>query len=310
MDGVDGAWSYLSKLPQLLNEYSGFSYPLLAVLSVAGILILILHFYRKHGGREGLTVSAVTLGALLLFFSSSGLFLKYVGSMQLERARLAFIAAHRVPQGEHWLLVFDFSLPANLDAAMRAQYLKRMENMVAAMSEVLWEDLPADFKQPRVVRVPTSNSPWQEGVGQDNFDQIIDELNAFEIMWGNVHEEGDQAKAFLGLSRQLAKDIDTLIPLRDFSFTQNPRREHQFGDGYYRLLGLVALGICLDTYHRAQQATGDERRGLYLQALEQFNKARELVNNRRDDPILQRTLYSGKIDALIQLSFTEAGLTP
>lgn len=310
MDGADTAWSYLTKLPQLLNEYSGFSYPLLGVLLVAGALLLGMHLYRKRAQQAGLSAAAVMLGALLLFLSSGGFFLKYVGSVQAERARTAFITDHRVPAGEHWLLVFDFALPANLDAAARQQYLGRMENLVAAMSEVLLEDLPQDFRQPRVVRIPTSSSPWHQGIGQGNFEEVITELNAFEIMWGNVHEQGDQAKAFLGIPRQLAQDLDTIIPLRDFAFGQDVRREHQFGDGYYRLLGLVTLGMALDTHRQAGQAAGDERRRLFLQAVQQLNKARELVNNRRDDPILQRTLYSAKVDELINVSLNEAGLTP
>ncbi len=310
MDGLDQVWDYFTKLPQLLNEYGNYSYPLLALLLVAAGLLLGVHVLRKRRGGVGLSAPLLMFGGALCFLSLGGFVLKGVGGLESEREREQFIAQHRVPAGEHWLLVFDFSLPPNIDAAQRARYLSRMEALVAAMSEVLLEDLPVSFRQPRVVRVETAQSPWREGIGQDNFDRVLGELNAFQIMWGNVHEQGGLAKAFLGIPPQLAKELDTVIPLKDFSFEQDPRREHQFGDGYYRLLGLVTLGMALDTYRLAQQAVGEERRALFLQAVQQLNQARELVNNRRDDPILSRNLYSAKVDALIQTALKEAGVAP
>lgn len=122
---------------------------------------------------------------------------------------------------------------------------------------------------------------------------------------GQRPRTGRPGQGLSGYPRQLAQDLDTIIPLRDFAFGQDVRREHQFGDGYYRLLGLVTLGMALDTHRQAGQAAGDERRRLFLQAVQQLNKARELVNNRRDDPILQRTLYSAKVDELINVSSTK-----
>jgi len=44
--------------------------------------------------------------------------------------------------------------------------------------------------------------------------------------------------------------------------------------------------------------------------MQQFNKTREIVNNRRDDPILKRNLYSANVDAMIQTARAEVGLTP
>jgi len=307
MEETDKIWDYLIKLPRLLNEYGTYSYPLLGVLLAAGLLICGIHFYRRKKSSEGLNGAFVLFGAALCFLSLAGFFLKWAGSVQAERARQQFIADHRAPAGEHWLLVFDFSLPPSLDQERRDLYLARMKHMVEAMYEVLHEDLPMEFKPPRVVRIPTAESPWREGIGQDNFDKVIRELNAFEIMWGTVHAEGTQAKAFLGISKQLAQDLDTVIPLRDFSFEEDPRREHQFGDGYYRLLGLVTLGMALDTYRQAQEATGDERKALFIKAVEQMNTARENVINRRDDPILKRNVYSPQVDALIETAMVEAG---
>ena len=310
MEGSDKIWEYFTKLPQLLNDYASYSYPLLGVLLVVGSIILGSHVYRKKHAQDGFTGIVIVFGVALCILSVSGFFLKWVGARQEQQQRKAFIAEHRVPAGEHWLLVFDFALPATMEAKTREQYLGRMKNLVGAMSEILLEDLPQGFRQPRVVRVATAQSPWREGIGQDNFDDIISELNAFEIMWGDVHEQGHQAKVFLGISAQLARDLDTIIPLRDFAFDEDPRREHQFGDGYYRLLGLVTLGIALDSHRQALQASGEKRKTLFLQTVQQLNKAREVVNNRRDDPILSRTLYSTKVDALIQTSLNEAGLAP
>src|SRR3569832_1537791 len=288
MDGADKAWDYLTKLPQLLNQYSSFSYPLLTVLLAGGLLIMAVQIVRWRKKQPGLPGTALLFGVALMFLSGSGFFLKYIEDVQIAQARTAFVDSHRVPPGEHWLLVFDFTPPAASDAAAQQRYLTRMESLTAAMSEVLLEDLPSDFRQPRVVRVPTVQSPWPEGVDQENFDQVMRELNAFEIIWGSVREQGDQVKAFLDI----------------------PRRVQQFGDGYYRLLGLVTLGMALDTYHRAGDAAGDARRRQFLLAAQQFNKARELVNNRRHDPLLQRNLYSSKVDVLIRTALNEAGLAP
>ena len=310
MDYFDSLWGYLTKFPQLLNQYSAYSYPLLAVLLAAGAALLGTHFFRKRRGQDGLSFMVVLFSGALVFLSISGFFLKSVGSAMDKKQRENFVAEHRAPEGEHWLLVFDFALPTEVDTEAYQRHLTRMENLVAAMSEILLEDLPPEFRQPRVIRAATENSPWSDGIGQNNFDQIIDELNAFEIMWGHVHAAGAHAKVFLGISRQLAHDLDTIIPLRDFALEEDPRIEHQFGEGYYRLLGLVALGMALDTYHQAQNAGGEERKALFLQATQQFNKAREAVTNRRDDPILSRNLYSTKVDELIAHALSEAGLGP
>ncbi len=310
MDLLDRIWDYFTKLPQLLDRYSTYSIPLLALLLTGGILIIGSHLYRKWRGTEGLSLPYVVFGVVLVFLSAGGYVLKEHGLRQLAQARAEFIRIHRPPPGEQWLMVFDFSIPPSMDAVQRKRLFNRMELLVAGMSELLIEDLPGSFHPPRVIRVPTSESPWPEGIDQRNFDEIIRELNAFEIIWGNVHEQGVRAKAFLGVPSRLAGELDTVIPLRDFAMDEDPRREHQFGDGYYRLLGLVTLGIALDTYQRAQQAQDPVRKQLFLAAAEQFAKTRELVANRREDPILSRTVYAPKVSTLMQSALQEAGLTP
>jgi hypothetical protein len=180
---------------------------------------------------------------------------------------------------------------------------------VGTLSESLSQGLPSVFRQPRVVRVATAESPWRTvGIGQQNFDEVSRNLNAFEIMWGNVHEQGRQAKAFLGITPGLARDLDQIIPLRDIPLDQDVRREDQFGDGYYRLLGLVTLGMALDSFREAQQAADEKRTILFLRTADQIAKARDAVINRRDDPILSRTLYGAKVTEIYELSIREAGL--
>jgi hypothetical protein len=314
MEWLDKIWKYFTELPRLLNAYSAFSYSLLAVLLLGGVAIMVVHFLRKRMGGEGLATVYLIFAGVLVFLSLGGGFLKLVVPFEETRSRQLshqrFIDKHRAPKGEHWLLIFDFSLPPSTDPALRQQYLQRMKQLAGTMAEVLLEDLPPEFRQPRVVPVRTDESPWSKGIGQDNFDEVIRGLNAFEIMWGDVHAEGKRAKVFLGISQEIAKDLDRIVPLRDFAFDQDPRLENQFGDGYYRLLGLVTLGMALDTYWRGQQAQGEEHRRLFLLASQQFNKARELVNNQREDPMLKRTLYSRRVDEFIAVALREGGLTP
>jgi hypothetical protein len=307
MNDTDKIWDYLAKLPLLLDQYGKYSYPLLAVLLVGGLLILGIYFYRKRGGGEGLAGPLVGFGVALCFLSLSGFVLKGVAAIQERRQRAAFIKTHTPQPGEHWLLVFDFWVPAKLSDAALAQYESRMQLLVDSMSEIFSGDLPQEFRQPVVRRVRMAESPWG-AVNADNYARVIQEVKGFEVMWGNVY--GDQAKTYLGISDQLTgKDLENSVFLRDFDFNENPRRDNQFGDGYYRVLGLVTLGMALDTYRKAEQAAGEERKALFLRAVQQFNKAREAVNNRRDDPSLKH-LYSGNVDSLIQTALKESGLAP
>lgn len=312
MDSIDKILEYLGKLPQLLNEYRNFSYPLLAVLLVGGLIILMVHWYRRHKSQPGLSSFLVGFGAAMIFLSAGGLFLRWAGKVADQKAMKDFIEEYRAPEDEHWLMVVDFYFPSNIDSTLRENHLSRMINLKATISEVLLEDIPSGFAQPRVVRVPREKSPWREGVGDKNFEEVISELNAFEIMWGNVINDGRLVKAFLGLPKGLASYIDntSIIPLKDFALDENPRLELQFSEGYYRLLGLVTLGMALDTLQKAEQASGEDRKRLFLQATQQFNKAREKVNNRRNDDYLQRTVFSDTVSRLVNYSLQEAGLSP
>jgi hypothetical protein len=259
---------------------------------------------------------------MLIFLSVSGGFLKNMGERDKEQERQetakrqeenrkAFISKHRAPQGEHWLLVFDFAVPPTLDAQQQKQLVHRMEMLVGTMTEVLTDNLPQEFSKPLVVRIPKEGSPWREGIGPQNFHEAIGELNAFQIMWGHVLEKGVSAKAYLGLPKQLvSQDLDAIVPLEEVTLDEDPRREQQFGDGRYRLLGLVTLGIALDTYRQAQQSEGNQRKVLFLKAAAQLAKARELVNNRSDDNALKRTLYHSRVTELSRTALREAGASP
>lgn len=309
MESIDKIWDYLSKLPEMLNQYGRYSYALLFVLLIGGLLIGGFHLFRRSRKKPGLSGPVVAFAFALAFLSSGGFFLRWVGSQEQEKSRNALIASLRAPAGEHWLLVFDFSLPPDLDDPARNRLLQRMELLVGGMSEVLLEDLPSDFPQPRVMRIPVDRNPWAEGIDQGNFEQVIRELNAFEIMWGDIHEQGTRAKAFLGLSPQVARDLDRIIPLRDVLLDQDLNRDQRFGDGYYRLLGLVTLGMGLDTFRRGEAAAANERQQLFVLAAAQLAKAQQLVVNKRDDAMLQRTVYSPKVDTLIGIAIRESEKT-
>src|SRR3569832_167072 len=108
MDGADKAWDNLTKLPQLLNHYSSLSYPLLTVLLAGGLLIMAVQIDRWRKNQPGLPGTALLFVAALMFLSGSGFFLKFIEDVQIAQARTAFVDSHRVPPGEHWLLVFVF----------------------------------------------------------------------------------------------------------------------------------------------------------------------------------------------------------
>jgi hypothetical protein len=302
LDGLDN----LKKIPELLNDYSRFSNALLALLSLAGLLILVTHLYRIRSSKEGLPMSLVLTGVFLLFASISGFVLKYEQRISREQEDIAFLSRYRAPDGEYRVQIFDF-LPT-----VDEGFGNKMNNLVAAISEPLIEDLPEGFPQPKVVRVPLIESPWRRGIDPANFEDALSQLNGFEIVWGGLRDEGKTANAWLGLRlpKQLAGTLDTYAPLRDFNFGEDPGRELRFSDGYYRILGLITLGIGLDSYRQAQAATGEERKKKFLETVQRFTRARQLVSNRRQDDILKKTVFSKKVDELIQIGLQEAGVDP
>ena len=102
--------------------------------------------------------------------------------------------------------------------------------------------------------------------------------------------------------------IDRVMKRRCCYSNKNPSLNLQFGDGRYRLLGLITLGMALDTYQKGQQATGNQRKLLFIQTVEQINEVRSAAVSLQDDPILKRTVYGTDVDAILEIARNEGGL--
>jgi hypothetical protein len=234
-----------------------------------------------------------------------------MGRREIEQAHAEFIKLHKFGAGQVGIVVFEFNLPPDADASRRSKLLGHMPLLVHTVSDVLADDLPEEFAVPLVLGVPSQGGPWQE-VTQQNFVDIIQQLNALEIMWGAIYnsQAQDMAKVSLGIRTDPQHRLDAVIPLRDVLLDENPRAEHQFGDGRFQLLGAVTTGIALQTYDDAQHAAGDGRKKLFLRAAQQIARAREALNSRSDDPALRRTLYSAQVTDVLTSALKEAGVQP
>ena len=316
MESTDDFWSFLDRLPVLLQQYSTHSYVLLLLLGLAGVILLAWHTYKKKTSGEGLSTLMFAAGGMLLFLSISGAILKFsteFGEQYQSEADIArFLEDHRVDDNEHWVIVVDFtdSLP-NIDSETRDDHQAKMRLFVAGIKEVLLEDIPEDFAQPLVKLIPTETSPWKKGVDDNNYDEVIEKLNGDELMWGVIHEESMNGKAFLALSAKLGKtggqNLGRQAPLHNLDFNADLRRDLQFSrGGYNRLIGMVMLGMALETVQRAELTQGEERRSAFLRASKQLTAMRKKVSGSRDDPILKRTVYSSQIDDLIKKCEREA----
>jgi len=316
MESTDDFWSFLDRMPVLLQQYSAHSYVLLMLLGFAGVILLAWHYRKKKSSSEALTPFMFAAGGMLLFLSVSGAILKFsyeVGDQRANEAGIArFLEDHRVDNSEHWVVVVDFTgSMTNTSAETRDNNRAKMRMFVAGIKEVLLEDIPEAFAQPRVKLVPIKDSPWQQGIDDNNFDEVIDKLQVDELMWGVVNETSMSGKAFLALSRQLGdtigQDLGRQAPLHNVDFNADLRRDFQFNrDGYSRLIGMVMLGMALETVQRAELEQGDERRWEFLKASKQLTAMRKKVSGSRDDPILKRTVYSRQVDNLIEKCEREA----
>lgn len=311
MELLGQVWDFLSKVPATLLQYEAYPRWLLYVLLAAGVLgtgaLLVAKFKFKQAPKAGWWA----LGLLFAFFSSGALYGQEMARREQRLAHEAFIHAHRFGAGQAGLVVFDFNVPLEADAARRKQLLGHMPLLVHTVSDVLVDDLPAEFALPRVLGVSSANGPWQE-VTQQNFTDIIERLNAVQIMWGDIYssQAGARAKVSLGMRTDPQIELDAVIPLRDVQLDEDPRAGNQFGDGRFQLLGAVTLAMALQTYGSAQHAAPDQRRPLFLKAAQQIAKAREALNSRSDEPVLRRTLYSEKVTALLANALKEAGVQP
>lgn len=309
MESTDDFWNFLDRMPVLLQQYSAHSYVLLLLLGLAGVILLVLHTRKKKTSGEGLSMLWVMAGSALLFLSVSGAILKYsygvTAVRQDEEALARFFETYRVDDKEHWVIVIGFAgHMASPDAEYLDSHHAKMQSLVAGIKEVLLEDIPEGFSEPKVKLVPTEQSPWQKGVNDKNFDEVIEKLNGDELMWGVIHEDSLRGKAFLALSSQLSgqagQGMSRQAPLHDLDLNSDLRRDFQFNrDGYSRLMGMVMLGMALETVERARQAQGVERRNEFLRASKQLTAMRKKVASARDDAILKKTVYSSLIDDLI-----------
>ncbi len=311
MEPVDKAWDFFSKIPALLLQYEAYPKWLLLILLVGGVLGLGVLLILKLKTTQSPPAAQWLLCAGLAFFSSGALWLQKVAHDEKLKANAEFVKAHRFAANKAGIVVFEFNLPPEADANRRAKLLGHMPLLVHTVSDVLSDDLPEEFSMPLVLSVPALGSPWSE-VTQGNFADVIQQLNALQIMWGAIYniQTQDMAKVSLGIRTDPLHQLDAVIPLRDVLLEENPRAEHQFGDGRFQLLGAVTLAIALQTYHDARLASGDRRKTLFLTAARQIAKARETLNSRSADPALRRTLYSSRVSELLADALKEAGVQP
>lgn len=310
MEPVSSAWDYFSKIPALLNQYGDYSKPLLTVLLALGLLGLAALLAIWFKNKQPPSAAYLALFGGIAFLSVAGFYLKEMGRREQAEVFAKFIAQNRFNSGQYGIVVFDFNVPPEADAMRRTRLLGHMPLLVHTVSEVLRDDLPSEFALPNVVHVSAAGSPWEAGVTQQNFKEVITQFNALEIMWGAIYsaQSKDMAKVSLGMRANSQRQLDEVIPLHDLLLEEDPRAEHQFGDGRFQLLGAVTLGIALQTYDDAQRAQGDERKRLFLRAVQQITRAREALNNRSNDPALRRTLYSAQVSDLLSSALREAGV--
>jgi hypothetical protein len=144
-------------------------------------------------------------GGMLLFLSVSGAILKFsyeVGDQRASEAVMArFLEYHCVDNSEHWVIVVDFTGSiANTSTENRDNNLTKMRMFVAGIKKVLLEDIPEDFAWPWIKLVPIEDSPWQQDIDDNNFDEVIDKPQVDELMWGVINDTSMSAKVFIALS--------------------------------------------------------------------------------------------------------------
>lgn len=295
------AWEYLTKLPELLEAWGSYSWALLAALALVGVGLLVV-FTRR--GAKGWSVEVV-LGALVLLMAAGGVVLKGMGAAAQRRAQVEWIARHQAHPGERRVVVSNLF---RLRAADGTGDEAAAHEFVSLLAGIVGEDLPASIPPPLVVEVDflEKPSPWRTGIDQANFGDVLQRLGVLEIVWGDLDETRGVARTFLGILPDAATQVDPWIPLRELPVHADPGLP-ALGEGYYRLLGQVALGVALQTLRDARAAAGDERKRLLLLASQQILEAQRKLVNGKDDPVLQRNLYD-RGSHLVADSLAEAGV--
>jgi len=299
---VNEAWEFLTKLPVLLSQWGSYSYALLAALLVVG---LALGAYSFLGPKKSRPASLRLFAVFIIVLAIGGSVLKVLGDAERSRAEKAWLEKHQSRPGERRLVVASlFKLSGATPADTRAD--REFSSMLATL---IGEDLPSSIPAPLVVPIDFNEqtSPWRWGISQENYSDVLARLKSFQIIWGDLDSAKGIARAFLGM--RPGPSVDAVVPLRELPVEGDPRHELQFGDGYYRLIGHVALAVALQTTQDAEVATGDRRRELYLLASQQLQDAQKLLVNGRSDPVLKRNLYD-RGDQLIKHALAEAGVLP
>jgi hypothetical protein len=303
---VKDAWEYLSRLPELLNQWGSYSYALLAALLLIGLASLVV--YARFVPKKNRPVVLFYLGLFVSLLAVGGFLLKTSGAIAQRGAQNDWITAHQSRAGERRLVVSNLyrvgmGEPTREEAAAR--------EFVSMVATILGEDLPPSIPAPLVVPINFSEqlSPWKAGVGQENFRDVLEQLRVCQIMWGDLDTSRGVARTFLGIPREISASVDAIIPLRDLPLGSDPRGELQFGEGYHRLLGHVALGIALQTMHEAEAASGDHRKQLFVLASQQLRETQARLVNAKNDPVLKRNLYD-RGDRLIENALAQAEISP
>jgi hypothetical protein len=297
---VKEAWEVLTRLPELLNQWGGYSYALLSALLVVG---LALGVYGSLGLKKGRPANLRLLAVFIMVLAIGGFVLKALGGATQSRAEMAWLEKHQSRPGERRLVVANlFKLSGATAADTSADH-----EFASMLASLIGEDLPSSIPAPLVVPIDFNEptSPWRWGIGQENYKDVLARLKSLQIIWGDLDPDKGIARAFLGM--QPEPIVDAVVPLKELPVEGDPRRELQFGDGYYRLIGHVALAVAVQTTHDAEIATGDRRRKLFLLACQQLRDAQQLLVNGRGDPVLRRNLYD-RGDQLIEHALAEAGV--
>lgn len=299
---MNDAWGYLTKLPEALETWGAYSWALLAALAVVGLGLVVV-FSRRRASRWSVPVIA---GALVVLMAGGGVVLKAAGAAAQRQAERAWIARQQARPGERRVVVSNLVRLGSADAAADEAAARELVSWLAG---IVGEDLPACIPTPMIVHVDfhARPSPWPTGIDQANFGDVLQRLGAVEIVWGDLDEARGMANTFLGILPRGGAEVDAWVPIRDLPLHAQPGAP-VLGDGYYRLLGHVALGIAVQTLRDARAATGEERKRLLLLASQQILEAqRKFVSGKRD-PVLFRNLYD-RGDRLVAESLAEAGVS-
>ncbi len=295
------AWEYLTKLPELLQAWGSYSWALLVALAWVGVGLIVV-FTRR--GAKRWSVEVIT-GVLVLLMAAGGVVLKAMGAAAQRREQQQWIVQNKSHPGERRVVVSNFF---RLGAATGTGDETAVHEFVSLLAGVVGEDLPDSIPPPLIVYVDffEKPSPWRTGIDQANFGDVLQRLGVLEIVWGDLDETRGVARTFLGILPDAETQVDSWIPLRELPVRADPGLP-TVGEGYYRLLGHVALGVALQTLRDARAATGEERKRLLLLASQQILEAQRKLVNAKDDPVLKRNLYD-RGSHLVTDCLAEAGV--